>query len=142
MLSKEAQKALISWEPISSRIITAQFKTRHPRIKLNIIQGYAPTNDTEEAVKEDFYERLQATLDKVKEREVTILMGDFNAKVGSNNTGYESVMGKHGLGQMNENGEMFADFCAENNIVIGGSQFPHKQQHKVTWVSPDQVTEN
>ena len=51
-------------------------------------------------------------------------------------------MGKHGLGQMNENGEMFADFCAENNIVIGGSQFPNKQEHKVTWVSPDQVTEN
>ena len=35
-----------------------------------------------------------------------------------------------------------ADFCAENNIVIGGSQFPHKQEHRVTWVSPDQVMEN
>ena len=51
-------------------------------------------------------------------------MGGFNAKVGSNNTGYESIMGKHGLGKMNENGEMLADFCAENNIVIRGSQFP------------------
>ena len=71
-------------------------------------------------------------------REVTILMGGFNAKVGFNNTGYESIMGKHGLGQMNQNREMFA----ENNIAIGGSQFPHKQKHKVTWMSPDQVTEN
>ena len=51
-------------------------------------------------------------------------------------------MGKHGLGQMNKNGEMFADFCAENRKVIGGSVFPHKEVHKATWVSPDQVTEN
>ena len=51
-------------------------------------------------------------------------------------------MGKHGLGQMNQNGEMFADFCVENNTVIGGSQFPHKQEYKVTCVSSDQVTEN
>ena len=115
MLSKEAQKALIICETISSRIITAQFKTRHPRIKLNIVQGYAPTNDMEKAAKEGFYERLQATLDKVKEREVTILMGDLNAKVGSNNTRYDSIMGKHGLGQINKNGEMFADFCAEHS---------------------------
>ena len=97
--------------------------------------------NTDEAVKEDLnYERLQAPLDKVKEREVTtISMADFNAKVGSNNTGYENIMGKHGHAQMNENGEMFADFCAENNIVTGGPQLPHKQEHKVTWVFPDQV---
>ena len=56
-------------------------------------------------------------------------MGDFNAKIGANNTGYERMMGKHGL-------------CAENSIVIGGSVFTHKEVHKATWVSPDQVTEN
>ena len=37
---------------------------------------------------------------------------------------------------------MFADFCVDNNIVIGGSQFPHKQEHEIIWMSPDQVTEN
>ena len=44
-------------------------------------------------------------------------MGDLNAKIGADNTGYEQVMGKHGLGRMNENGEQFADFCAQNNLV-------------------------
>ena len=44
--------------------------------------------------------------------------------------------------KMNKNGEMFADFCAENSIVIGASVFPHREVHKATWVSPDQVTEN
>ena len=62
-------------------------------------------------------------------------MGDFNAKIGMDNTGYEDIMGTHGLGQMNENGERFADLCALNQLVIGGSIFPHKRIHKATWIS-------
>ena len=69
-------------------------------------------------------------------------MGDFNAKIGMDNTGYEDIMGTHGLGQMNENGERFADLCALNQLVIGGSIFPHKHIHKATWISPNHVTEN
>ena len=46
-------------------------------------------------------------------------MGDFNAKIGSDNQGYENVMGVHGLGVMNDNGERFVNACAINNIVIG-----------------------
>ena len=76
------------------------------------------------------------------EKDITILMGDINAKIGPDNTGYEHVMGFHALGEMNDNGERFVDFCAMNNLVIGGSIFPHKRIHKNTWVSPDGVTEN
>ena len=43
---------------------------------------------------------------------------------------------------MNDNGERFADLCASNQLVIGGSIFPHKRIHKATWISPDHVTEN
>ena len=57
---------------------------------------------------------------------MTILTGDFNAKIGADNTGYEGTTGTHGLGQMNENGERFADMCALNQLVIEGSIFPHK----------------
>ena len=56
--------------------------------------------------------------------------------------GYEDTMGTQVLGQMNENGERFADMYALNQLVIGGSTFPHKQIHKATWRSPDHVTEN
>jgi len=55
---------------------------------------------------------------------------------------YHEVMGRHGLGTMNENGERFADACALDNMVIGGSVFPHKRIHKATWVSPDLITES
>ena len=99
-------------------------------------------NDKDEGTKEDFYNKLQTVLDKMKEKDITILMGDFNAKIGSNNRGYEEVMGTHGIGEMNENGEMFADLCSFNRLIIGGSVFPHRRIHKATWVSPDHRTEN
>lgn len=51
-------------------------------------------------------------------------------------------MGREGLGQINENGELFAEFCSFNNTVIGGSFFQHKRIHKATWISPDHHTEN
>ena len=62
--------------------------------------------------------------------------------IGKDKTGYEQIMGRHGLGEMNENGEMLADFCSDFECVIGGSVFPHKETHKVTWVSPNSITEN
>lgn len=142
MLSKEAQRALIGWEAHGPRIIAASFRTKKKKIKMNIIQCYAPTNDSDDSDKDQFYSRLQSIVEKYPERDITIMMGDLNAKIGADNTGYEDIMGCHGLGQMNENGERFADLCALNNLVIGGSVYPHKNIHKATWVSPDHTTEN
>ncbi|VDP44424.1 unnamed protein product [Schistosoma margrebowiei] len=69
-------------------------------------------------------------------------MGDLNAKVGIDNTGYEDIMGRYGLGERNENGERFANLCAFNKLVIGSTISPHKRIHKATWISPDHTTEN
>ena len=79
-------------------------------------------------------------LDRRGTKDITILMGDFNAKIGMDNRGYEDLMGTHGLGQMNENGECFADLCALNQLVIGGSIFPHRCIHKATWISRTRST--
>nr|KAG5710957.1 hypothetical protein BaRGS_013691 [Batillaria attramentaria] len=133
MLSGPAQKALIGWEAHGPRIITASFRTKKKKIKINVIQCYAPTNDSTEEAKDQFYNRLQNVIEKCPQRDVNILMGDFNAKIGSDNTGYEEVMGTYGLGELNENGERFADTCALNSLVIGGSIFQHKKIHKATW---------
>lgn len=142
MLSRSAQGALVRWEGHGPRIITATFRTTNRRINMNLVQCYAPTNNDSEDEKEDFYQKLQAIVQTLSPRNLIMVMGDFNAKIGSDNTGMESVMGREGVGERNENGERFGEFCASNQLVIGGSVFKHKRIHKVTWVSPDSVTEN
>ena len=67
-------------------------------------------------------------MERNKEKDLVIVMGDFNAEIGKDNTAYEQIMGRHGLVEMNENGEMFADFCSEFKRVIGGS-VSHTRQH-------------
>ena len=111
-------------------------------IKLNVIQFYAPTNDADQDKKDTFYQQLQDVIDSKGNKDITIVMGDFNAKIGADNTGYEDTIGTQGLEQMNENGERFAEMCALNQLVIGCSIFPHKRIHKATWRSPDHETEN
>ena len=69
-------------------------------------------------------------------------MGDFNAKVGSDNVGVERSIGKQGINTMNENGERLAELCMLSNLVIGDTIFEHKEIHKLTWHSPDGVTRN
>ena len=135
MLDKDAAKALINWSPIDERIIRARFHSRY--VKLTLIHVYAPTNDTDEEAKEHFYEKLQATVEKTPKHDLLVIIGDLNAKVGSNVEGYERVMGKHGVGTRNDNGEKLCDFCGMNDLVITGTIFPHKKIHKQTWISPD-----
>ena len=140
-LSKRVSKTLRGWEAHGPRIIMASFTTKK-RININVVQVYAPTNDALDEEKDDFYQRLQDVVDKLPAKDVNIVMGDLNAKVGCCNSSLEHIMGKHGVGEINENGERFQDFCAFNNLVIGGTIFPHKNIHKTTWTSPDGRTEN
>ncbi|VDO57054.1 unnamed protein product [Schistosoma margrebowiei] len=142
MLSKLARNALVGWESHGSKIIKASFRTKKEGITMNIIQCYTPTNDSNEDIKDQFYERLQSVIEKCPRKDLTILMGDLNAKVGMDNTGYEDIMGRHRLGERNENGERFANLRAFNKLVLGGTMFLQKRIHKATWISPDHTTEN
>ena len=77
-----------------------------------VIQCYAPTNTADEADKLNFYKQLQSELAATPKHNVLMVAGDLNAKVGSDNTRRKDHnMGKHGSGDMNENGELFGDFC-------------------------------
>ena len=137
-MAPEATRALLSWEPVSPRILTARLNSEGRRV--TIIQCYAPTNMADIEDKVHFYEQIQSVIHKVPARDMKILMGD--AKVGTDNTNRDLFMGRHGTGEQNENGELFAEFCTFNDLVIGGILFPHKTTHKTTWTSPDSKTEN
>ena len=72
-----------------------------------------------------------------------MVIGDLNAKVGSDNTNRKATLRTHGEGDMYENGEqLFCDFCATNGLVIGGTLFPHEKSRRLTWTSSNGITEN
>ena len=101
---------------------------------ITVIQVYASTSTAEKAEVEWFYEDLQDLLELTTPKDVLFIIGNWNAKVGSQET--PRVTGKFGLGVQNE-GQKLTEFCQENTLVIANSLF---QQHKMrlyTWTSPD-----
>ena len=94
-------------------------------LNITVIQVYAPTSNTEEAEVEWFYEDLQDLLELTTKKDVLLIIGDWNAKVGSQET--HGVTGKFGLVIWNEAGQRLIEFCQENALVIANTLF---QQHK------------
>ena len=92
---------------------------------VTVIQVCAPTSNSEEAEVEWFYEDLQNLLELTPTKDVLFIVGDWNAKVGSQET--PGVTGKFGLGMRNEAGQRRIEFCQENALVIANTFF---QQHK------------
>ncbi|VDP54454.1 unnamed protein product [Schistosoma curassoni] len=97
MPSKQARNAFVEWKSHGSRIIKASFETKKGGIKMNVVQCSAPTNDSNDDIQDQFYERLQSIIERCPRNDLTILMGDLNAKVGIDNTGYENIMRRHVL---------------------------------------------
>ena len=111
IINREAENALIGWKPVNYRIITARFLSRH--VKTTIIQVYAPVEDAEEETKNAFYEQLQDVLNDIPRSDLKILMGDFNAQLGKQRSGFEDVIGPYGSARAtNDNGERFIYFCS------------------------------
>ena len=107
---------MLEWKPISDRIIYARFFSRY--VKLSIIQVYAPINEANVEDKDNFYEQLQTVVDSVHKHDILLVMGGLNAKIGEDNEGYENIIGSHGVGERNDNGERLVDFCGLNNLVV------------------------
>ena len=140
VMNRKASKALIEWTPISERIIRARFDSKY--CKTTIIQVYAPTNDKEDDIKEEFYNLLNREIKKTPRHDMLLVIGDFNAKVGQDRHGYEVAMGHEGIGDRNENGSRLLECCVDNELVVTGTIFQHKNIHKHTWNSPDGKTKN
>ena len=100
---------------------------------ITVIQVYAPTSNAEEAEVERLYEDLQDLLELTLKKDVLFIIGDWNAKVGSQET--SGVTGKLGLGIWNEAGQKLIEFYQENALVIANTVFQHKRR-LYTWTSP------
>ena len=99
------------------------------------IQVYAPTSNAKEAEVEQFYEDLQDLLELTPKKDVLFIIGDWNAKAGSQET--PGLTGKFGLGIWSEAEQRLIEFCQENTLVIANTLFQQHKRRLYTWTSPD-----
>ena len=102
---------------------------------IRVIQVYGLTSNAEEAEVECFYEDLQDLLELTPKKDVLFIIGDWNAKVGSQET--PALTGKFGLGVQNEAGQRLIEFCQENTLVIANTLVQQHKRRLYTWTSPD-----
>src|SRR5574337_1119664 len=107
---------------------------------ITVIQVYAPTSNAEEAEVEQLYEDLQDLLELTPKKDVLFIIGDWNAKIGSQEI--PGVTGKFGLRVQHEAGQRLIEFCEENALVIVNTLFQQHKRRLYTWTSPDGQHQN
>ena len=129
IVNKRGQNAVLGCNLRNNRTISVCFQGKP--FNITVIQAYAPTSNTEEAETEWFYEDLQDILELTPKKDVLFIIGDWNAKVGSQET--PRVTGKFGLGIRNEPGQRLIEFCQENTLVIANTLFQQHKRRLHTW---------
>ena len=123
MVNKRVRNAVLGCNLKNDRMISVRFQGKP--FNIMVIQVYAPSSNAEEAEVEWYYEDLQDLLEVTPKKDVLFITGDWNAKVGSQET--PGVTGQFGFGVQNEAGQRLIEFCQENALVITNTVF---QQHK------------
>ena len=119
MVNKRVLDAVLECSLKNNRMTSVRFQGKP--FNITVIQVYAPTSNAEEAEVERFYEDLQDLLERTPKKDVLFIIGDWNTKIGSQET--PRVTGKFGLGIRNEAGQRLIEFCQENALVITNTLF-------------------
>ena len=119
MVNKRVQNAVLGCNLKNDRLTSVHLQGKP--FNITVVQIYAPTSNAEEAEVEWFSEDLQDLLELTPKKDVLFVMGDWNAKVGSQET--PGITGKFGLGMQNEAGQRLIEFCQENALVIANTLF-------------------
>lgn len=142
IIDKKLNHLISGYVTKSDRIIMVKLDTKP--IKTNIIQVYAPTCAAADEIVETFYNQLQEVVDGISKRELVIIMGDMNAKVGRSNKEehLREVIGKFGLGERNSRGDRLIEFAITNQLTIANTMFQHHPRRLSTWKSPGNIYKN
>ena len=136
MVNKRVQNAVLGNNLKNDRMISVCFQGKP--LNIMVMQAYA--HNAEEAEVERFYEDLQDLLELTPEKDVLFIIGNWTAKVGSQET--PGVTGKFGLGTRHEAGQRLIEFCQENTLVIANTLFQQHKRRLYTWTSPDGQRQN
>ena len=133
IINKRVRNAVLGCNLKNDRMISVHFQGKP--FNITVIQVYAPTITAEIAEVERLYEDLQDLLELTPRKDVLFIIGDWNVKVGSQET--PGVTGKFGLGVWNEAGQRLIEFCQEKALVIANTLFQQHRRRLYTWTSPD-----
>ena len=130
------EKAVCVFDAVSERIASIRVKLHFSFA--TIIAVYAPTNptsSTSEAMSPsiEFYNKLQSTIASIPHKDMVIVLGDFNARVGQSSPHCKSIVGPFTSYNTNDNGSQLLDFCVSNYLIISNTWFQHKSIHRTTW---------
>ncbi|XP_071807999.1 craniofacial development protein 2-like [Asterias amurensis] len=134
VVNPDVAGCVLGYNPVNDRIIT--IRIQGTPMNVTFIQTYAPTSASSDEEINTFYNQLQQAINSVSKRDIMVITGDFNAKVGNQSTN-QCVMGNCGLGDQNERGETLIDFCQENNLAILNTLFKQHPRRLYTWISPN-----
>uniref|UniRef100_A0A914XMU6 Endonuclease/exonuclease/phosphatase domain-containing protein n=1 Tax=Plectus sambesii TaxID=2011161 RepID=A0A914XMU6_9BILA len=107
-------KSVMCFQPLSSRLAIL---TLAGTITTHIIAVYAPTEVSADDAKDNFYTKLQDTVDTIPKKDLILLAGDFNAHVGASRAGWETTLGNFGRGDTNNNGLRLLSFATANGLL-------------------------
>ena len=138
MVNKRVRNAVIGCNLKNNRMVSVRLQGKP--FNITVIQVYAPTSNAEEAEVEWFYEDLQDLSELTPKKDVLFITGEWNAKVGSQET--PGVTGKFAVGMWNEAGQRLIEFYQENALVIANTLFQQHKRRLYTWTSPDGQQQN
>ena len=122
--------------PVSSRLITIRLRAVH--FNITIVQAYAPTSVHDDNEIEEFYDLLQNVIDQTPKKDILVVQGDLNAKVGKDACeNCQGICGPFCNDNTNERGLRLLEFATFNNLVLANTFGHHKASRRWTWHSPN-----
>ena len=141
LVHKDTKSTVMGCRPVSSRIIT--LRLRASPFNITIVQVYAPTSAHSDEEIENFYEQIQETIDKVPKKDILVVQGDWNAKIGEDaQDDWKDVCGPYCNTISNDRGLRLLEFATLNSLIVTNTLGPHKASRRWTWHSPNGQTHN
>jgi hypothetical protein len=129
--------SVLSFSAISDRLAVLELDGTVP---FTVIAAYAPIDCSTIDDKDQFYHDLQTCCDRIPQKHGRLVLGDFNAETGRDNSAFPGILGNHGIGKLNDNGTRMLSFATANSLVCANSFFQHKRTLQRTFYSNDKRT--
>ena len=134
-INRRFASSIVSWRPLGSRMLYTRL--RHNLGYISIFVCYAPTENSDLDTKDSFYHLLDDELRRISRHDITLVLGDMNATVGSNRTSLEHIIGPHPFANVatNDNGDRLLNICSTHNLKVLNTWYQHRNIHRTTWYS-------